>query len=74
MSHSIKNNTPVPVKVDNTVRLQRSFVLFNRNMEMILKNFQYRYFLYPELIVNMINADKIKLISPNKKIKINNRY
>ena len=74
MSHSIKNNTPVLVKVDNTVRLQRSYVLFNRNMEMILKNFQYRHFLYPELIVNMINADKIKLVSPNKKIKINNRY
>ena len=69
VSLSIKNNTPVPVKVDNTIRLQRNYVLFNRKMEMILKNFQYRHFLYPELIVNMINASKIKLVSPNKKIK-----
>ena len=69
VSLSIKNNTPVPVKVDNTIRLQRNYVLFNRKMEMILKNFQYKHFLYPELIVNMINASKIKLVSPNKKIK-----
>ena len=57
------------MKVDNTIRLQRNYVLFNRDMEMILQNFQYRHFLYPELIGNKINANKIKLISSNKKIK-----
>ena len=48
VSLSIKNNTPVLVKVDNTIRLQRNYVLFNRNMKMMLKNFQYRHFLYPQ--------------------------
>ena len=34
--HSIKNNTPVPVKVDNFIRLQKNYVLLNRDMLMIL--------------------------------------
>ena len=68
-SLSIKNNTSVLVNVDNTIRLQRNYLLFSRDMEMVLKNFQYRHFLYPELIGNRINANKIKLISSNKKIK-----
>ena len=68
-SLNIKNNTSVLVNVDNNIRLQRNYLLFSRDMEMILKNFQYRHFLYPELIGNRINANKIKLISSNKKIK-----
>ena len=35
-SLSIKNNTSVLVKVDNTIRLQRNYLLFSRDMEMIL--------------------------------------
>ena len=34
--HSIENNTPVLVKVDNFIRLQKNYVLLNRDMLMIL--------------------------------------
>ena len=39
------------------------------DMEMLLKKFQYEQFLSHNLLVNRLNANKIKLISPNKKIK-----
>ena len=66
--HSTKNN-PASVKVDKFIRLQKNYVLLDLDMEMLLKKFQYEQFLSHNLLVNRLNANKIKLISPNKKIK-----
>ena len=53
--HSIKNNTTVLVKVDNFIRLQKNYMLLNRDMEMILKKLQYDQFLDRKFITNIIN-------------------
>ena len=67
--HTIKNNTLVSVKVDKFIRLQKNYVLLHRDMEMILKKFQYDQFLDRKLLCDKINANKINPISLNKKIK-----
>ena len=67
--HTIENNTPVPVKIGKFTRLQKSYVLLDRGMEMILRKFLYDQFLDRKLIGRRIDVNKIKLVSPNKKIK-----
>ena len=47
--HSIRNNTPVPVKVNNFIGLEKNYVLLNRDMEIILKKFQHDQFLKPSI-------------------------
>ena len=58
-----------PVKIDTFVRLQKNDVLLSKDMEIILKKFLYNHFLDRKFGGKRLGENKIKLVSPNKKIK-----
>ena len=58
-----------PVKTDTFVRVQKNYMLLTKDMEIILKKLLYDQFLDRKFSGKRLGENKIKLVSPNKKIK-----
>ena len=63
------NEKSTPVRIDTFVRVQKNYMLSTKDLEIILKKFLYDQFLDRKFSGKRLGENKIKLVSPNKKIK-----